>query len=146
MSLLHIAARVASRVAKVQWSGRATVTFPVLRWKHRLTGQLAAGKDPPELTPEEQTLEGVHEENPLWEEIEIDVKATGEGYYDPGQCFGAPENCYPPEGDLEVVEFENDAGLQYEQLTKQERDRLEEALTESIREERFADHDFEGDY
>jgi hypothetical protein len=28
--------------------------------------------------------------------VEVDFK---EGWYDPGRCYGPPENCYPPEGE-----------------------------------------------
>ncbi len=34
---------------------------------------------------------------------DVYVAAEGKGYYDPGCCSGPVENCYPPEGEMEVL-------------------------------------------
>lgn len=33
--------------------------------------------------------------------VEMTIKASCSGYYDPGKISGPPENCYPPEGEDE---------------------------------------------
>ena len=42
---------------------------------------------------------------PITEEInstfELVIEGTSSGYYDPGQRYGPPEKCYPPEGNDE---------------------------------------------
>ena len=37
--------------------------------------------------------------------LTYDVEATvqGSGYYDPGRGSGPPEDCYPPEGEMEIL-------------------------------------------
>lgn len=35
-------------------------------------------------------------------EEEIDVEVIYSGYYDRGVSYGAPENCYPEEGEIEI--------------------------------------------
>jgi hypothetical protein len=34
---------------------------------------------------------------------EVEVTLTFKGYYDPGCSSGLPENCYPPEGEIEIL-------------------------------------------
>ena len=34
---------------------------------------------------------------------EAEVAVTYEAYWDPGKINGPPENCYPPEGELNVL-------------------------------------------
>jgi hypothetical protein len=136
--------RIASRVAKSYasgggWSGSATIEFPILRWKNRFTGQLAAGDDPPS-SPEDETLEQTHEE-PVWVEVEIMCDVSGGGYWDPGVCSGPVESCYPPEGDFEITEFSNPAGIKWEQLTKDEQEAIEAALGEAAQEQDEPDYE-----
>jgi hypothetical protein len=40
------------------------------------------------------------------DDIGYNIVAKCDGYYDPGKRYGLPEDCYPPEGDFEVIDIE----------------------------------------
>lgn len=40
----------------------------------------------------------------IWDAGDVKVRVTARCYSDPGRTSGPPENCYPPESDLEIVE------------------------------------------
>ena len=38
---------------------------------------------------------------------DVYVEATAHGYYDPGRTYGPPENCYPPEGEMDILSLKS---------------------------------------
>lgn len=66
---------------------------------------------------------------------EIDLYITGDGYYDPGRISGPPEDCYPPEGDMEIVSIETDDGPYFGELSDKEHDQIITALFENLEDE-----------
>ncbi|MHC4091695.1 MAG: hypothetical protein ACYSVY_15745 [Planctomycetota bacterium] len=73
-------------------------------------------------------------EGAMADEMVIDFRSSG--YYDPGQMYGPPENCYPPEEDDErIVEavtmhWENGAMIQ---LSREAVDNIGELFEDQIR-------------
>ena len=73
---------------------------------------------------------------------EVDVAVTFSGYYDPGQTYGPPENCYPPEGEVNIqsiqVELEPtqdfDEWVKKVGLTEKDVAAIESRLMEQIQE------------
>jgi hypothetical protein len=73
-------------------------------------------------------------------EQRLDLKLTFSGYYDQGRTYGRPEDCYPPEGEInfhtvkvgdgEPQGFDN-WGLVFG-LTEEEIAKLEEAAFEAM--------------
>ena len=57
---------------------------------------------------------------------EIDLHIYGEGYYDSGRLSGPPEDCYPPEGEIEITAIESGVGPWKGELTDEEH---EEAIS-----------------
>ena len=57
---------------------------------------------------------------------EVTVEVTYTGYSDPGRVSGPPENCYPPEGELEL----DVGGLGTYVIPDSEYERLEELAWE----------------
>ena len=60
---------------------------------------------------------------------EHDVTIKFAGYYDPGKLYGPPENCYPPEGEVEWEIVGLPAGVV---LAKSEEEHIEESAFEQI--------------
>ena len=77
------------------------------------------------------------------EELELDISASG--YYDPGRLSGPPENCYPPEGDLEIISIELDGKKWDGQLTGDEYNKVIEKLWENSSDEKDY-YDDDSDY
>lgn len=73
---------------------------------------------------------------------EIELEITGEGYEDPGNTYGPPENCYPSEGEVRPTRCKfgdwECEGFP-EGLTESEEDQIVDALWE-------ATGDWEPDY
>lgn len=44
--------------------------------------------------------------------VEHDLTVRFSGYVDPGRCYGPPENCYPPEGEIEI-DYTLPAGVEF---------------------------------
>ena len=38
---------------------------------------------------------------------DVYVEVTARGYYDSGCCSGPPENCYPPEGEMDILSLKS---------------------------------------
>lgn len=76
------------------------------------------------------------------EELELDISAKG--YYDPGRLSGPPEDCYPPEGELEITSIELDGKKWDGRLTDEEHDKVVEKLWDSQEsdEEDYYDDDY----
>lgn len=68
--------------------------------------------------------------------LEVDVVVEYKGYYDPGKLYGPPENCYPPEGEVEVLAIR---GIDKADIPLAEFKRLEDLMWEHL-------FDFEEDY
>ena len=51
---------------------------------------------------------------------EVDVELTFTGYYDPGRTYGPPENCYPPEGEVNIhtAHTEVDGTMDFDEWAK----------------------------
>ena len=74
---------------------------------------------------------------------EIDLTIVFSGYSDPGRTYGLPENCYPPESEVEfhTVAVDGDEPIDFDAwsekigLTNDERNRLEEFAYEAMHEQ-----------
>lgn len=70
------------------------------------------------------------------------VTVEGRSYYTPGRSFGPPENCYPDEGDTEILSVTGPDGKDWEdKLTSAERERILETITEKVSEDEGPDPD-----
>jgi len=67
---------------------------------------------------------------------EVDVIVTYSGYDDPGRTTGLPENCYPPEGEINVedIRWMDGRKADYESLDQEEQARIEERLWDDMSE------------
>ena len=72
------------------YKGYATISFPIERVKDPVTGAWRELKND---DPEEIEIK------------ELVLSIEGYSYYDPGQCSGPPEKCYPPEGETSIVQI-----------------------------------------
>jgi hypothetical protein len=84
------------------------------------------------------------------EEGVVELLVTGTYSYDPGRLSGPPEDCYPPEEELEYTMTYNGGEFPDEALTAKERDRIEDEIREYVREleddcDEEPDYDYEND-
>lgn len=85
------------------------------------------------------------------EEEEIILQATGRSYFAPGVYHALPENCYPDEGDTEIISLIDPDGNDWQdQLTEKEKNNLIEQIDNAVQEGDDADppdyDDYEDDY
>ena len=61
---------------------------------------------------------------------EYDVVVTYKGYSDPGRVSGPPEDCYPPEGEMEILKVRGvPAGVE---IPESEMERIEDKAWEHL--------------
>jgi len=80
---------------------------------------------------------------------EVDVSVTFSGYYDPGCSYGLPENCYPPEGEINIntIQIENEPAQDFDEwarkvgLTEADIAGIEDRLMEQIQEAQYSQED-----
>ena len=73
---------------------------------------------------------------------EVDVELAFTGYYTAGKCFGPPENCYPPDSEvnIETATTEEDGEMTFDEwvkkagLTAKDVESIEDMLMERIQE------------
>lgn len=69
------------------YNGTATIEFPIERIKDISTDQYRVVKDDDDVDRVE----------------ELTLEVNGRSYFAPGKYWGLPENCYPDEGDTEIL-------------------------------------------
>ena len=78
---------------------------------------------------------------------EVDVTIKFSGYYDPGNVCGPMDNCYPPEGEVNIksIAIENGPDQDFDEwaakvgLPEADLEAIESRLMETIQEARYAD-------
>ncbi len=115
------------------YSGSASFTFEVERYKNRDTGELVVADLVPESADE---LE--------YEYQLIKLKVEGTSYFQSGRYYGPPENCYPDEGDTEITSVIGPNKENWSQkLSSEEEDKIIDMITEQAQE---GEPDFDEDY
>ena len=66
------------------------------------------------------------------EEDEIELTIKGSSYFQHGRLSGPPEDCYPDEGETEILEIMHEDKLWIGELTKAEIDKALELLSEAV--------------
>jgi hypothetical protein len=69
------------------YSGCATIEFPIERIKDLTTDEYRPIQDGDDLSRSEELV----------------LTITGRSYFAPGKFYGPPEECYPDEGDTEII-------------------------------------------
>lgn len=64
------------------------------------------------------------------DEQDIEVLVAYSGYYEQGISYGLPENCYPDEGEIELVEVHTEDGNILDKLSSTQQDKLIEKAWE----------------
>lgn len=94
-----------------RYSGNSSFEFEIERYKDKDTGELL-------------TYDKIEDDS---EEFEYEyttfsLQVEGRSYFEPGKFSGHPENCYPDEGDTEILSVTGEDGKDWEdQLTDEER-------------------------
>lgn len=75
---------------------------------------------------------GVERYNPDGELEEILLTITGKSYYTPAKTYGEPEDCYPEEGETEIISIMRGKEVWNGELTSDETERVEEEIREEV--------------
>lgn len=78
------------------------------------------------------------------QEIELEVK--GRSYYMEGKTSGLPENCYPDEGETEIIEVTYKGKPFTDPLTSEETEQAQELICNAVQEDDGPDPDEYDDY
>jgi len=111
------------------YSGETTFDYEVERYRHKETGALY---------PIDQVEKGLDQTALEWleftyEYVCIPLQVEGSSYYAPGRTWGPPENCYPDEGDTELISLTDDDGNDWEdKITESERDSIMDMIQENV--------------
>lgn len=114
----------------MSYCGTANFTFEVERYKSKITGQLLSNAEC------ETTSIGD------MEYLLIPLQIEGNSYFTAGNTYGPPENCYPDEGETEILSCTDEHGCDWETLlTNYERDQILEKIAEDAQESGDLDED-----
>lgn len=112
------------------WSGSGSFEFNIERYLHLPTRKY--------FEPSSEEVPSDIEESKEWEYKEIPLTVTGFGYFTPGYVTGAPEDCYPDEGELEIESIKDENENDWMNLlTKDEMKDAEERLTEFCKDDSY---------
>lgn len=110
------------------YSGSTDFDFEIERYVNKKTGQKTAYLLDPE--------------DPEYEYETFTLKVEGSAYFTPGRLSGPPENCYPDEGDCEIIACVGPDGKDWEsQLTHSERDAILDQIQEEVSSDEGPDPD-----
>ncbi len=111
------------------YSGNASFSFEIERYKHNITGEL--------ITPDAQyELEGQHCSDSKYTYTNIELQVKGNAYYDCGKTYGEPSDCYPAEGEINinsVIGPDKNDWLDF--LTDDEVNRIKDLIDEAAQED-----------
>lgn len=64
------------------------------------------------------------------------IKVEGRSYFAPGRLYGPPENCYPDEGETEILSVTGPDGKDWEdKLTSDEKEKILDHISEKVSED-----------
>lgn len=114
------------------YGGSADFEFIVERFLCKKTGLL--------VTEDAIPLEADDDE---YEYKQISLHVEGRSYFEPGRYFGRPEDCYPDEGETEIISVVDESGKDwYRLLTKDEIDSISQEVDEYAKDDdRGCDYD-----
>lgn len=103
------------------YSGTATIDFDIERYRNIMTGNL--------VHPDK-----VNDLNEfLYEYVTHTLTIEGRSYYQPGRLYGPPEDCYPDEGETEIMSVIGPDGKNWEdQLSDGEKELILELIQENV--------------
>jgi hypothetical protein len=110
------------------YAGNTSFEFEIERYKDHDTGELLAsikGTNQAEAIMEDDGFE--------YEYCPIVLQIEGRSYFAPGRLHGRPEDCYPDEGETEIMAVVGPDGKDWEsQLTDEERDMIIEMIQGNV--------------
>lgn len=81
------------------------------------------------------------ESDDLDREEELALEIEGRSYYQEGRLYGPPENCYPSEGETEILSISWKGKPFPWELTENEREQAEEMISNAVQEDEGPDPD-----
>jgi len=114
------------------YNGKAKIDFVINRVKDLQTDQYRLFQDSDD--PERE------------EELELEIE--GRSYYAEGRSYGLPENCYPDEGETEILTVMWKGKKFPWELTNEETEQAEDAICNAVQEDDGGpdESDYEEDY
>jgi hypothetical protein len=113
----------------MSYHGTTTFDFEIERYKDKISGELLAFD---KLTREEDEYE--------YQTITLNVE--GSSYFQPGKFYGPPENCYPDEGEIEILSVMGPDNKDWEdKLTDKEVEQIEQEIDERVQSDIADDFD-----
>jgi hypothetical protein len=107
------------------YSGYATIEFPIERIKDLTTDEYRPIKDGDDLSRSEELV----------------LTITGRSYFYPGKFYGPPEECYPDEGDTEIISITWNGKPFPWDLTPEEEEAVLEQISSEVSEDEGPDPD-----
>lgn len=107
------------------YKGTATIDFHINRIKDLQTDEYRLLRDDDD--PERE------------EELELEIQ--GRSYYQEGRYYGPPENCYPDEGETEILSITWNGKKFPWDLTDKEIEKAEEQISMAVQEDEGPDPD-----
>lgn len=113
------------------YNGKATIDFHINRIKDLQTDQYRLFQDGDDPDREE----------------ELTLEIEGRSYYAEGRTWGPPENCYPDEGETEILSVMWKGKPFPWELTKEETEMAEEMICNAVQDDDGPDpDDYDDDY
>lgn len=109
------------------YNGKTTIDFHINRIK--------------DLQSDEYRLMREGDDPEREEELELEIE--GRSYFQAGRSYGPPENCYPDEGETEILSISWRGKPFPWELTEDERERAEEMICNSVQEDDGPDPDYD---
>ncbi len=104
----------------MSYSGTTNFEFEIERYKDKDTGELR--------TYEQCSGDDFEDEYTI-----IALMVEGSSYFQQGKCFGPPENCYPDEGEIEIISIMGPDGKDWEdKLTEDERESILQQIDQNV--------------
>ncbi len=131
------------------YSGTADFDFEIERYREKATGKLFT------LDKIEEELSAMGFDNDdidlCYEYQVITLAVEGRSYFQEGRFYGPPENCYPDEGETEIVGVIGPDGKDWQSvLTSSEVDSITDMIADyaadSCEEPDYDDYDYDDDY
>lgn len=108
------------------YSGNTSFQYEIERMKHKETETYYPMDNDP------STTDNSHE----YEYTTITLEVEGESFYSRGRSYGAPEDCYPDEGETSIIEITGPGKLNWEELlTNSERSNILSEIEQRVQED-----------